>query len=135
MGTHGIRQRSPILDGFSGTGTMPGRYLCLTGTYHGYPGVPIPVSFLISAIPWLHAVTLELRPAVHALCGHRDFLRFLLSISQWRILEQLEEALRVSVIPIPSLLSLSQADRNAKSMLIDFFCSFLLKRQRWSLRW
>ena|ERR1700761_5668664 len=36
MGTHGIRQRSPVLNGFSGTGTVPGRY----------PGVPKPMSFL-----------------------------------------------------------------------------------------
>src|ERR1700761_4629759 len=44
--THGIRQPSPVPNGFSGTGTMPGGYPCLTGTYHRYPGVPIPVSFL-----------------------------------------------------------------------------------------
>jgi len=63
---------------------------------------------------------LELRPAVHALCGRRDFLKFLLSTPQWRILEQLEETLKVSFILIPFLLQLSQADKNAKSMLINF---------------
>ena len=46
MGTRGIRQWSPVLGGFSGMGTVPGGYLCLTGTYHGYPGVLIPVLFL-----------------------------------------------------------------------------------------
>src|ERR1700761_289150 len=44
--THGIRQPSPVPNGYSGTGTVPGGYLCLTGTYHGYPGVPIPVLHL-----------------------------------------------------------------------------------------
>src|ERR1700761_3290137 len=46
--TRGIRQPSPVPNGFSGTGTVPGGYPCLTGTYHGYPGVPIPVLHLIS---------------------------------------------------------------------------------------
>src|SRR6201996_2238823 len=46
--TRGIRQPSPVPNGFSGTGTVPGGYLCLTGTYHGYPGVPIPVLHLTS---------------------------------------------------------------------------------------
>ena len=44
--TRGIRQPSPIPNGYSGTGTVPGGYPCLTGTYHGYPGVPIPVLHL-----------------------------------------------------------------------------------------
>ena len=45
--THGIRQSSPVPNGYSGTGTVPGRYLCLTDTYHGYLGVPIPMLHLI----------------------------------------------------------------------------------------
>src|SRR6201996_2419603 len=44
--TRGIRQPSPVPNGYSGTGTVPGGYPCLTGTYHGYPGVPIPVLHL-----------------------------------------------------------------------------------------
>jgi len=40
---------------------------------------------------------LELRPAVHALCGRRDFIRFLLSVPQWKMLEQMEETLKVSI--------------------------------------
>ena len=64
---------------------------------------------------------LELRPAVHALCGHRDFLKFLLTTSQWKILEQMEETLKVSIPP-------SQY-RYLQSMLIDFLNSFILKRR------
>ena len=51
--TRGIRQPSPVPNGYSGTGTVPGGYPCLTGTYHGYPGVPIPVLHLkINAHLW-----------------------------------------------------------------------------------
>jgi len=64
---------------------------------------------------------LELRPAVHALCGRRDFLKFLLTTSQWKILEQMEETLKVSIPP-------SQY-RYLQSMLIDFLNSFILKRR------
>src|ERR1700760_1932279 len=62
---------------------------------------------------------LDLRPVVHALCGRHNFLKFLLSIPQWKMLETMEDTLKVSIFPIPSLLPLSQADRNAKLMLID----------------
>src|ERR1700761_5190079 len=64
---------------------------------------------------------LDLCPAVHALCGCRDFLKFLLSIPQWKMLETMEDTLKVRIFPIPSLPPLSQAARKGKSMLIDVF--------------
>src|ERR1700761_2404213 len=48
--THGIRQPSPVPNGYSGTGTVRGGYPCLTGTYHRYPGVPIPVLHLTPGV-------------------------------------------------------------------------------------
>src|ERR1700761_7000126 len=45
-GTRGIRQPSPVPNGFSGTGTVAGGYPCLTGTYRRYPGNSIPVLHL-----------------------------------------------------------------------------------------
>lgn len=62
---------------------------------------------------------LELRPAVHALCGRRDFLKFLLTTSQWKILEQIEETLKVSIPPLntdtlssPAVISKCKVDAN-----------------------
>ena len=54
-----FRRPSPVPNGYSGTGTMPGGYPCLTGTYHGYPGVPIPVLHLIQDYRHLNDVTIK----------------------------------------------------------------------------
>src|ERR1700761_477554 len=69
--TRGIRQPSPVPNGYSGTGTVPGGYPCLTGTYHWYSGVPIPVLHLIFIYGTHQRKAYSVHnpsPRVHSLC-------------------------------------------------------------------